>query len=139
MEIPDNNSVLTTNNAFFKMFNRIKDKTIKKESIDKEIEWIQIKLLSENAKISSNAVNLLVSLRSEIGHRIAFNILISSLQRLPEGTYEIVVVGIIQMLMCSECFYGINDHPLLVLLQENSEKMFFLSSKIVKMLKHPDE
>lgn len=121
------------------MFNRIKDKTIKKESIDKEIEWIQIKLLSENAKISSNAVNLLVSLRSEIGHRIAFNILISSLQRLPEGTYEIVVDGIIQMLMCSECFYGINDHPLLVLLHENSEKMFFLSSKIVKMLKHPDE
>lgn len=144
MEIPENNSVLSVNNSFYKLFRTIKDKKAKNESTAKEIEWIQAQLLSENPKICENAVNVLI-LSCDTG--FALNLLISSLPRLPSGSYEIVADGMIQLLLSDLekpdyiCPFGIQQkaHPFLLLVDESSEKMLYLSKKIVDIFNHPNE
>lgn len=142
MEVPENNSVLSVNNSFHKVYKIIKDKNRKNESSAKELEWIQAQLLSENPKICENSVNILI-LSPEIDVGFALSSLVSSLPRLSAGTYEIVADGMTKLLMFDverpnySCPFGIQQkpHPLLLLVDESPEKMLFLSQKIVGILK----
>lgn len=143
MDLQENKSVLSVNNTFYKLYKAAKDKKRKKEAIAIEIECIQKQLLNENPKICENAVNVLISLSGsviEVG--FALNSMISTLPRLPSGTYEILADGVIKLLLLDvhepayKCPFGIQTkpHPLLLLIDESSEKMLFLSQKIVEIL-----
>lgn len=145
MEAPENNSVLSVNNSFYKIYKTLKEKKRKNESIVKETEWIQSQLLSGNPKICENAVNLLIlcSGSSEIEVGFALSSIISSLPRLLDGTYEILTDGLIKLLLLDldspdySCPFGIQykPHPMLLLIDESPDKMLFLSQKIVRILK----
>jgi hypothetical protein len=144
MEVPENNSVLSVNHSFYKIFKTIKDKRAKNEATAKEVEWIQAQLLSENPKICANAVNVLI-LSCDTG--FALNSLVSTLPRLTTGSYEIVADGMIQLLLRDlespdyKCSFGIQQkvHPLLLLVDESNEKMLYLSKLIVGILNHKNE
>lgn len=145
MESQHNNSVLSTNNSFFKIFKALKDKKAKNESISQEIEKLQVQLQSENPKVCENAVNVLIS-STEIGVEVGFvlNSLVSSLPRLSAGCYVIVADGIIKLLLRDlekadySCPFGIQlkAHPMLLLLDDSNdnEKMLYLSTKVESIL-----
>lgn len=141
MEISENNSVLSVNNSFHKRSNTINEKKSKNESTVKETEWIQAQLLSENPKICENAVNVLIS-TCDAG--FALNCFIATIPRLPAGTYEIVADGIFRLLSQDlakpgyKCSFDIQrrPHPLLLLIDDSSEKMLFLSLRIVGILRN---
>lgn len=143
MDVPENNSVLSINNSFYKLFKTINEKKGKNESTAKEIETIQAQLLSENTKICSNAVNVLIS-SSDFG--FALNCLVSTLPRVKAGSYEIVAEGIIQLLLQDaekpnyKCLFDITKkpHPMLQLIDESSDKMLFLSQKIIGIVENSD-
>lgn len=143
MEIPENNSTLSINNSFFKLFKAIEDKRAKGESTTKEIEWIQSQVQSENPRIVANAVVLICS--GEFG--FALNSLVLVLPRLPINIYEIVADGIIQLLLLDvdkteyKCQFAIQHkpHPLLQLIDESSEKMFYFSQRVVGILNNARE
>lgn len=144
MDVPENNSVLSVNNSFYKVYKTLKDKKRKNEPIAKEIEWIQAQLLSENLKLCENAINVLISsCGSAIEIGIALSCVISTLPRLPATSYEIVADGMVKLLLLDVdrsdyiCPFGIQQkpHPLLLLIDESPEKMLFLSQKIVEILK----
>lgn len=143
MDLPENNSVLSINNSFYKVFKTLKDKRSKNESTAKEVEWIQSQLLSENSRICENGVNVLISSCGagiEVG--FALNSLVSSLPRLA-ANYEIVADGIIKLLLLDvdrsdyRCPFGIQNkpHPLLLLIDDSNEKMLYLSLKIAGIIK----
>lgn len=143
MDVPENNSVLSINNSFYKLFKTINEKKSKNESTAKELESIQSQLLSENTKICSNAVNVLI-LSSDFG--FALNCLVSTLPRVKAGSYEIVADGVIQLLLQDaekseyKCPFDITKkpHPMLQLIDESSEKMLFLSQKIIGISTNSD-
>lgn len=140
MEIPQNNSVLSINNSFYKFFKTIEDKRNKNEATGKEIEWIQAQLLSEKPKICENAVNVLI-LSCDVG--FSLNCLVSTLPRVPIGSYEIIADGLIKLLLLDiespdyKCPFDIQkkSHPMLLLIDESSERMLYVSKKIVGILK----
>lgn len=143
MDLPEHNSVLSINNSFYKVFQTLKDKKSKNESTTKEVEWIQAQLLSENPRICENGVNLLIlSCGAGVEVGFALNSLVSTLPRLTSN-YEIVADGIIRLLLvdverCDYRFpFGIlhKPHPLLLLIDDSSEKMLFLSLKIAEIIK----
>lgn len=141
MEVKENNSILSINNSFYKVFQTIKEKRSKNEATNKEIDWIQLQLLSKSPKLCANAVNVLISdCGIEIG--FALNSLVSALPRITAASYEIVANGMFELLLSDlsrehyECPFGvlIKPHPLLILLDDSSERMLFFSRRIVSML-----
>lgn len=145
MEVNENNSVLSINNSFYKVFQAIKDKKSKNEATNKEVDWIQLQLLSENQKICSNAVIALVSVCG-IETGFALNSFVSALPRTPTCNFEIVANGMFELLLSDistenyNCPFGIlyKPHPLLLLLDDSSDRMLFLSHKIVAVLNSLD-
>lgn len=145
MDLPQNISVLSLNNNFYKVLKTIKDKNQKNESVAAEVEWIQSQLLSENSKICENAVNVLISsCGAGIDFGLVLNTLLSTLPRVQQGSFEIVADGLIRILLLDlekpnyVCPFGIltKAHPLVLLFDGSSEKMLFLSTKIVGILKN---
>lgn len=134
MDVNKNNSALSINNSFYKIFKTINDKKSKNEVITKELEWVQSQLLINNRRICENAVNVFIS-SCEVGFTL--KCFISALPQLPRENYEIVADGIIQLLLTDlrnpdyECQFGIltKAHPMLLLIDESNEKMLYLSSK----------
>jgi hypothetical protein len=141
MEVSEQNSVLSTNNAFYKSLKVINDKKLNKESTAKEIEWIQSQILNENPKICENSVNILI-LSCDYG--FALNSLVSALPRVSSGCYEILADGIFKLLLNDvgkkdyKCPFDIQKkpHPLLLLIQDSSEKMMYLSRRVVGVLRN---
>ena len=140
MDVPRNNSVLSTNNNFYKIYKTIDEKKSRNEPATKELEWIQSQLLSDDSKIAENAVNVLI-LSCDVG--FALNSFVVALPRLSNGNHELVADGIIQLLLSDlktpeyKCQFGIHQkaHPMLLLIDESSEKMLYLSMKIIGILK----
>lgn len=140
MEVPENSSILSINNKFYKTFKVINDKRLKDESPAKEIEWIQSQIIHENPKICENSINTLI-LSCDFG--FALNSLVSALPRVSSRCYEIVADGIFKLLLADfgessyKCPFGIQKkpHPLLLLIDDSSEKMLYLSKKIAGVLK----
>lgn len=140
MEVPENNSVFSINNSFYKVFKTLNDKKLKNESTAKEVEWIQSQLVHENPKICENSVNVLISFY-DFG--FAVNSLVSALPRVSSGCWEIVADGIFKLLLTevvhkeNKCLFGTHTkpHPLLLLIDDSSEKMLYLSRKIVGVLR----
>lgn len=140
MDVPENNSVLSINNLFYKTFKVINDKKHNNESPAKEIEWLQSQIIHENPKICENSVSVLIS-SCDFG--FALNSLVSALPRVSSGCYEIVADGIFKLLLADvgnkdyKCPFGIQTkaHPILLLIDDSSEKMLYLSRKIVEVLK----
>lgn len=147
MEVSERNSVLSINNSFFKVFQTIKEKKCKNEATNKEIDWIQSQLLNENPKICANAVNVLIS-SCGIGIDIGFalNTLVSTLPRIEDNNYAIVAGGMFELLLSDlskenyDCQFGIfkKPHPLLLLLDDSSDRMLFLSQKLTSILKNSE-
>lgn len=143
MEIHENNSLLSINNSFYKLLRTINDKKAKNESTAKELEWIQAQLLSESPKIAANAVNVLI-LSNDVG--FALNCLVSTLPRLTAGIFVTIAEGIFQLLLQDagklgyECPFEIikKPHPLLLMIDESSERMLFVSQKIVGIVNSSD-
>lgn len=151
MEIPDNLPILAVNNSFFKLFKIISEKHRKYESITKEIEWINEQLICENRRKCETSKFLLVHLvRSaviEFGH--ALNYIISALPRVPAANNDIIADGLFQLLLLEvekskadyKCPFGIiqKPHPALLLLENTSDKMLYLSKKIQVLLESRDK
>jgi hypothetical protein len=141
MDVPENNSVLSINNSFYKILKVVNDKKLKNESTTKEIEWIQSHILSENPKICENSVEVLI-LSCDFG--FALNSLVSALPRASSGCYEIVADGIFNLLLADvrnkdyKCQFGIpkKPHPLIQMIDDSSQKMLYLSRKIAGVLKN---
>lgn len=135
MEVPSNNSILSVNSHFFKVFKRYIEKKGKNESVADELEWINSQLLVENRKICENSVNFLIHVgNSNFG--FALNSLISALPRASTINYDLIGDGIFKLMRLSDQKYGIIDkaHPGLLLISENSERMLYLSKKIEEIL-----
>lgn len=140
MDLQENNSVLSINNSFYKTYKVISDKKLKNESSGKEIELLQSQIINENPKVCENSVNVLIS-SCEFG--FALNSLVSTLPRVLSGCYEIVADGIFKLLLTDVrnkdyvCPFGIDSkpHPILQLIGDSSDKMLYLSRKIVGVLR----
>lgn len=134
--ILEDNSVLSLNNSFFKAAKLIKDKRRNGEPVDKEVQWIQEKLLSENPKICSNAIVLVCN--CGLDNEVALNVLITALPRVHDNCYDIISDGIIELALKEprKCNNTDDSNAVLLLLGDNSiHKMQYLSRKIVRLLK----
>lgn len=144
--ISENSSNFTINNNFQKILKTILDKKSKGEPISNEIQWLQSQLEHKNPKICENSVNVLIA-TSETG--FVLNSLISSLPKLKssERNYEIIVDSLLRVLLEDvsaaeyKCPFDVHQkiHPLIFLIDESSEKMFYFSQKINSTLQSRDE
>lgn len=127
-----NNSVLSVNNQFYKVFKRIIDKKGKNASTKEEIEWINNHLLHENPKICECAVTVLVHLgKSEFG--LSLNYLISALSSNSFNQhFEIIANGIFKLLQSTSTEFEITEkaHPAILLISPSTERMNYLTQKI---------
>lgn len=130
-------SVLSINNSFYRVIQDLKDNRRNNKSTTKEFSWIQGQLLNKDSKICANAVKVLIS--GEIEKGLALNSLVSSLPRVTNDNYEIIANGMFELLVNvsrETCSFGVlqKPHPLLLLLENSSDKMLFLTHKIVTVL-----
>ncbi|CRL03317.1 CLUMA_CG016502, isoform A [Clunio marinus] len=141
MNFPQNNSILSINNNFYKILLKIHENKRNNQSYTKEIEWIKEQLLNENRNFCENAVNVLIDAND---NGFALNTLVSTLSRLPSTNFEIVADGIFKILLNDlkfpnyKCPFGIlqKAHPLLFLIDGSVERMLYFSQKIIKVLSH---
>lgn len=127
-------SVLSINNHFYKVFKRLIEKRNKNESISAELEWINGQLLHENRKICENSVFVLIEF-GNYDFGLASNCLISALPR-ASSNYDLISNGIFKLLRNVNQQFGITEkiHPGILMINELSERMFYLSQKIQEIL-----
>lgn len=133
------------NKQFQNVLETIQNKNKKKESIATELEWIQSQLLSEDAKICESAANVLFSsCKIGIDYGLVLNTILFALSRIGKDGYELLSDALFRILLLDldkpnyVCPFGIltKAHPLLILIDDSSEKMLHLSQKIVGVLKN---
>lgn len=132
-----NNSVLSLNNHFYKVFKRLIEKKAKDEPHSDEIEWISNQLLHENRKISENSVIVLVQFGRSHDLAVALNALIAALSIASCSNFDLIANGIFKLLQNVNNPFGITEkpHPAILLISESSEKMLYLSQKIEEIIK----
>ena len=126
------NSTLSLNNHFHKVFKRLNERKGKNEPISDEIEWINKQLLHENRKICENSVIVLVQFGRAQEFAVALNSLIAALSGVSHTNFDLIADGIFKLLQNVKDQFGITEksHPAILLISESSEKMLYLSQKI---------
>lgn len=132
MNLEINNSVLTLNNHFYKVFKRLNEKKGKNESVSDEIDWINKQLNQENRRICENTVIVLVQYGKSHDFGFSLNSLISSLSLHSNKNYDLIADGIFKLIQYVTDEFGISEkpHPAILLISESSERMLYLSQKI---------
>jgi hypothetical protein len=138
------NTGFALNKQFVAIQKTIIDKRNKNESTSSETEWLIQQLYEENLKKCENAVNVLIS-TSDQG--FVLNTFLSCLQKIKIENYFIIADGILRVLLVDikksdyECSFKIHQqvHPVIYLIDDSSEKMLFLSSKICSILNENDK
>lgn len=131
-----NNSVLSLNNHFHKVFKRLIEKKGRDEPFSDEIEWINKQLLHENRKICVNSVIVLVEFGRAHEFSVALNALIAALSGVSDNNFDLIADGIFKLLQNVKDQFGITEisHPAILLISESSEKMLYLSQKIEEII-----